>query len=803
MASYKPWWLAARTLLRRPAFSLTAAAVLALGIGATATLFAVVNTVLLQPLPYPDSGRLALVMGASPSGAQRTSLLSPAAVQDWNRMNQSFVPGYGIAGLYSETETDTSGSEPERLAGMRVSPGYFRVMGMQPLRGRWFSDEEQKSVNGPSVAILSYNFWTSRYGRSGDVLEHHLVLGGVRYDIVGVMPRDFTSSKTDVWVPARTPDFLMRMREARFYSGVGRLRPGVTLAEAQADLNRVEGQIAQQYPATEKGYGAEVSSLKDFQVGSSSAALWSAFAAVVLLLLLAIANIAGLTLAQLQSRERELAIRSALGGSRGQVVATVMREMVLLATAGAAAGGVLAWAGVRAAAHLAPGTLPRMAELHFSWLGWLFAVGVSALAALGFGLAPAWAATRPRLAQMLASLNAGAPGGKRRLQRGLVVGQLALTVLLLSSAGLLLRSYYNLSHVRGGFDTNNVFTFHVSASWNEARGPLAAMQQHLIDQLQSAPGVVAAGFTNFLPASDATLRYQVQFQGLNGPGANGTYSLGVRQVTPGYLNALHVPIVAGSNCPAAMPGLNTTSAKALVNLSFVDTYLHGEPIVGRGYRLPQDDPKTPFADIIGVVGNVREDNFAIPASPYIYVCMGAGWWPDPEYVVRTAGDPAAMMAGLRAIVDQAAPGRAVFGLDRLATVLDAGLEQPRLNARLLAMFAGFALLLAAVGLYSLISLVVAGRRRELGVRIALGARPAQAAGLVLASTGRLLAGGAAIGLALTWAGDRLLQSQLYGVGPLDPLTIAATLALLALIAGAAAWLPARRAAGTDAVAALK
>jgi putative ABC transport system permease protein len=201
-------------------------------------------------------------MGASPSGAQRTSLLSPAAVNDWNRMNQSFVPGYGIAGIYSETETDTSGREPERLAGMRVSPGYFRVMGMQPLRGRWFSDEEQKTINGPSVAILSYNFWTSRYGRSADVLEHHLVLGGVRYDIVGVMPKDFTSSKVDVWVPARTPDFLMHMREARFYSGVGRLRPGVTLAEAQADLNRVEAQIARQYPATEKGYGAEVSSLR-------------------------------------------------------------------------------------------------------------------------------------------------------------------------------------------------------------------------------------------------------------------------------------------------------------------------------------------------------------------------------------------------------------------------------------------------------------------------------------------------------------------------------------------------------------
>ncbi|MGH9393232.1 MAG: FtsX-like permease family protein, partial [Terriglobales bacterium] len=430
------------------------------------------------------------------------------------------------------------------------------------------------------------------------------------------------------------------------------------------------------------------------------------------------------------------------------------------------------------------------------------AAAISALAAAGFGLGPALAATRPRLAALLASLNAGAPGGRRRLQRGLVVGQLALTVLLVASAGLLLRSFYNLTHVGAGFDADHVVTFHVGAAWNEDRTKIAVLQTSLLTQLQAMPGVAAAGFTNFLPASNATLQYQIKLAGLAGNGAAGTYSVGERSISPGYLSALRVPMVAGQDCPA-MARNPQSPGRALVNRSFVDTYLRGESVVGRAFRWSQDPPNIPASQIVGVVDDVRENSLGAAPTPFLYSCIAPGAWPDPEYVVRTAGDPAATMAALRGVVARVAPARAVFGLERLQNVISTSLEQPQLDARFLSLFAGFALLLAAVGLYSLMSLLVAGRKRELGVRIALGASRKQVAKLVLAATGRLLIWGALAGLLLTWAADRLLESLLFGVHPLDALTMAATLAVLALIAAAAAWIPARRAAATDPLTALR
>ncbi len=794
----KPWFLAARALRRRPAYALTTILVLAVGTGAAATLFSIVDTVLLKPLPYPHANRLVLVLEANPAKRQNASLISPANLADWSRMSQAFT---AIAGEYAENDTDTSGAEPLRVQALRVSPGFFRVMGMKPLLGRTFSTAEEGAASAPPAAVISYAFWASRYNRNPGVLNQALIFAGRRYPIVGVMPKDFTSSRTGAWLPAQLPAFLQQMRSARFYTGLGRMRSGVTIAAAKTDLDRVQAQLGREYPATDGGWSAQVSGLKDELVGTSRATLWAVFAAVMLLLVLAVANIAGLTLAQLRGRARELAIRSALGGSRAQVAATGLREAVLLSAAAAALGGGLAWAGVRAAAHLAPGTLPRMAELGFDPRGWAFAVAVSAAAAVAFGLGPAWAATQPRLAQLLASLNAGAPGGKRRMQRALVVAQLALTVLLAAGAGLLLRTFYNLSHVAGGFDAADAFTFHVGAAWNEDRGKIGAMQVALIHALEAQPGVVAAGFTNFLPASNATLQFQIQLAGMAG-GEGGTYSVGERTVTTGYLKALRVPLLAGRWCrPLQNSGMNGPS-EGLVNQAFVRSDMHGETVVGREFHMV-NTPSVDGSRIVGVVGDVRENSLAEAATPFLYMCLPAGSWPDPNYLVRTAGDPGGTMAGLRRLVDRVAPGRAVFGLQRLSTTVDASLTQPKLEAQFLSLFAGFGLLLAAVGLYSLISLLVVAQRREIGVRLALGASPGQVEGLVFGMTGRLLAWGALAGLALAWAADRFLSATLYGVRPLDPLSLAAAVSAMAAITGLAAWLPARRAAHTDPLRALR
>ncbi len=795
----KSWVLAFRTLARRPSYWITSLIVLALGIGATAALFSVVNSVLLQPLPYPEANRLALVLELNP--ARHENLIAPGRLVNWNQANQSFT---AIAGVYGESETDTSGREPVRLAGERVSPGFFRVYGMAPTLGRIFNKNEER-FNGPGAAVISSGLWTRRYQRNPDALRQELVLGGIRYAIVGVMPSGFGGGgvSTDVWLPAQTPPSLLQAREARFYTGIGRLRPGVTLAAAQADLDRVETQLGRQYPATDKGWAAQVTSLKDAAVGSSRTALWAVFGAVVLLLLLAVANLAGLTLAQMQNRERELAMRSALGASRGQLLGGVMRETGLLAAAGAAAGGLLAWTGVHAIAGLAPGTLPRMNALHFSVWGWLFAVAISALAAVGFGLLPAWAVTR---GQLTAAIGSGGRtvGGQRRAQRALVSAQLALTVLLLAAAGLLLRSYSNLQHVRAGFSTKDAFTFHVSAAWNEDRGPLGNMQMQLLSKLRALPGVVAAGYANFLPASNATLQYAMQIEGLNGPSKDGSFAVGERSVSPGYFAALQIPIVAGSGCPAqqAFPD-KPAGIKALVNRRFVDTYLHGQSPIGRNFRILAEGPNAPWSQIVGVVGDVRENSLAVAPTPFLYDCVPAGGWPDPEYVVRTAAGPGGTMQAIRRVVDQVAPGRAVFGLQRLNTVMAATLAQPRLDSFGLGLFAGFALLLAAVGLYSLISLLVTARRRELAIRLALGARPEQAARLVLASTARLVAWGAGGGILLTWALSRLLAALLFGVQAMDGVSIGGAVVLVAAIALAATLVPALRAAQTDPASSLR
>jgi putative ABC transport system permease protein len=791
----KQWQIAFRALVRRPGYSLTAILMLVLGIGATTTLFSVVDTILLKPLPYPNPDRLVTVMEASPSKDKKESLIAPGRLEDWNRLNQTFE---SIAGIYAENLTDTSGTEPERLAGRRVSPGYFVTYGVAPLIGRAFIKEEEVD-GGPAAAVISYGLWTRRYGQAPGVLGQRLVLGGKGYTIVGVMPKVFTAPGVDLWVPAQIGPFLMRVREARFYSGVGRMKPGVTIQQAQADLSRVQQQLGEQYPETDKGWSAIALDLKEQRVGEYRRTLLLVFGAVGLLLLIAMANISGLTLAQLHQREREMAIRSSVGASRGQVIATVMRDVLLIAAAGAVCGGAVAALLVKLMSKTFT-DLPRMSELTFDWRALAFIAAASLAATLVFGAVPAIQSTRSDLAPLLAESSRSVSGGRRRLQRGLVVAQLAFTVMLLASSGLLLRSYYNLSHVDSGFETANAITFHVGAGWDENRPRIGRMQLGILSAFERFPGVESVGMTNFLPATGATLNYQIVLEGLAQTEEHGTYTVGERTVSSGYLQALKIPLLAGSWCPAVEPLMvdKPTPAKAMVNRRFVELYGKGQDIIGRHYRFAQNAAMAQLPDeIVGVVGDVREDGLAASAAPYIYTCQAAGAWPDPEYVVRTKGDPRALLQQVRQIVHGIEPNRAVFGVKLLDTVVDDALEQPRLNTRFLAMFAMAAMLLASVGLYSLISLVVMARTREIGVRIALGAGRTQIMRLVLAGAAQLLVAGIVVGLVLTLGAERLIKSVLFGVSPLDALTLAAAVAVLAAVSMLAAFLPARRAASID------
>jgi len=784
--------VAGRSLVRRPSFAVTAVLTLALGVGATTSMFSVVDAVLLKPLPFPDADRLVTVMEANPAKSQKTSLIAPVRLEDWNRQNRTFE---ALSASYSENVTDTSEAEPRRLAGRRLAPRYFDVFRMAPLIGRTFTPDEER-FGGPRAVVISEGFWTERYGRSPAAVGRGLIIGGLGYVIVGVMPATFTSAAIDVWIPAQTPPGILRMREARFLNGVGRMKAGVTVDQATADLARVQQALGEQYPASDRGWSASVWDQKAFRVGAYEEPLWLLFGAVGLLFTIAMANIAGLMLVQLHRRARELSIRQAIGASRLQIVGAVMREVLIISVAGSVGGtAVASWLVTLFAKTFA--AVPRMNELALDWRVLAFSVTATSGASVIFGLWPSWHATRGNLMPFLAQGDRRSSGMRHRLQELLVVSQIAFSIVLVASAGLMLRSYYNLGHVSAGFSPDHAITFHVGARWDEDRARVGQMQERLVAELQQLPGVVAAGMTNFLPASAATLRYQIALQGISTTDDNGKITVGERTVSSGYLRALSVPLVAGEWCPPLHYDFKAPP-KALVNRAFSERY--GSDVIGRHFRFDQFGTDH---EIVGIIGNLIEDGPATSPVPYVYACESAGSWPDPDYVVRTEGDPRAAMATIRGIVRGLDPNRPIFGVKMLEDVIAGSLDQPRVSAQVLTLFAAAALALASLGLYSLLMLLVSERTRELGVRIALGAQPAQVVRLVLSGAGRLFAGGMGAGLLLTLAAARVLRAALFGVSPLNTVTISAAVIVLALVVMAAAAIPAARAAAIDPIEAMR
>ena len=779
------WRQAWRSLARRPAFFAATVLTLAFGAGVTTAVFSLVDTVLVKPLPYPDADALVTVYELSPSTRERRSLVAPGRLQDWHRLNRSFV---AISGTNTESLTDTSGQEPERLAGVRVAPRFFEVYGQQPIAGRLFTDDEERDT-GPNAVVISERFWTRRFNRSPSAIGRALTIGGKGYPIVGVMPVSFTPAATDVWLPGKTNAWLLGQREARFLNGVGRLKPGITIEQAARDLTLVQEELARQFPKTDTGWSVEVRSLKDARIDSSRRGLLLVFASVGALWLIAVANIAGLTLVQVRRRARELAVRAALGASRGRAIALVWREGLIIGAIGAAVGVGVAIGLVRAIPTILTAT-PRMNELTLDWRGLSFTVVTTLLATVIVSVIPAIVGTRRELPQMMAMGSRGVAGGRYRFQQGLVVAQVALSVALVGSATLLLRSYYNLTIVDRGFDPGGVVTFHVAAGWSEDRYRVGLLQTQLLTRLGELPHVRAAGLTNFLPAPGGSLRYSVRVAGLTGPNADGTMTVGSRTVTEGYLRAIRAPLVAGSFCPPFR--MDDKSRTVMVNQRFLDVHAPNQNLVGRVLEMVQSGFGATYT-ITGILGTMAEDGPAVTPVPFAYVCSPPGWWPDPEYVVRSA-DARALARDLREIVNGIDSKRAIFGLRPLREAVDGAFDQPKLDAAILSSFASAALALAGIGLYSLFMLVVADRPREIAVRLAIGASPREMIRLVAAAAARLLAGGLVLGIVLTAAAHRILRGVLFGVTGFDTGALAASVAVIATVAMAAVAAPAIRAA---------
>jgi predicted permease len=789
------WRAAARSLRHRKGLAFTVILTLMLGIGANSAIFSVVDAVLLQPLPYPEADRLVSIYELNTAQAGATQLVAPPRLEEWNRLNRSFD---GIAGRYFENMTDTAGPLPERVETMRTSPRFFSVLGVAPAIGRAPTAQEE-AFGGPRIAVVSAGFWRNRMDSSPSAVGRTLVLGGISYTVIAVMPASFRypTATTEIWIPAQSPPFMQQQRRARFYTVVGRLKPGVTLEQAKQDLDAVQARLGEQFPETDKGWASSLVPLKEEQVGGLRRSLWFLLAAVGLVLLAACGNVACLLLADASRREHEVAVRFALGAARRRVVAQLLREGFLLACGGMALGLLVANWGV-AALRTAATQLPPATDLHVDVRLVAFTLVIGVATTLLFALAPAAQATRRDPADALARGGRGPAGGRHRLQLLLVGAQVSLAIVLLVGAGLLMRSFMRMQDVSIGIDASNVLTFRMSAQWSEQLAAVVQRQKRTIDRLQAVPGVEAAAFSQTRPVGADFPPAEFQIVGRD----NGEHTFANhRSVSAGYFRTLRIPILKGETCSTEPPA-NVVVTKALVTRAFAERFFPGEDPIGHAIRSP-GMPSGLTSEIIGIVGDVRERGVLRAPEPLVYWCGFSPYWPDTVFLVRTDPARAVSIGQIRAALREIEPNRAVYAVSPLGEMIARSLSQERLNTILIVLFGAMALFLAAMGLYGVLSQLVSSRRREIGVRMALGARPTHIVTSVVAQAATVAGCGIIVGVVGALVLARFMTTLVFGIPARDPLTFAIVPVLLGAVAILTALVPARRAARIDPMTSLR
>lgn len=784
---------AIRTLARTPGFTVTVVLTLALGIGANTAVFSAIDTVLLRPLPFPDGDRLVeLTQVHEGSGETR---IAPVRLQDWNRSNVTFD---GIAGHYVDDVVDTSGELPERFRRAFVTRGFFDVLRVQPAMGRGFVESEH-SVKGPIAMIISNRRWRS-LGADPQIVGRAVK---IPYGLitVGVMSGDFQfpTPEVDLWSADDADATWAQSRALTWLTGIGRLRPGVTLAQAEADLNRVQNSLAAQYPATDRDIRVRVTPLKDTVVGSTRSSLWLLFGSVSVLLLIACTNIAALLLSRATRREQEISIRYSLGGSRTTVICQLLTEAAVLAVTGAATGLVVALAATRALRSLAP-ELPRVNEIGIDGRILFYTMATTVAIALLCGLVPAL-----RGAPGVRPLRSSAPSSlqKRHSIQWLLVGvQVALSVTLLAGAGLLLRSVDALSRVDLGFDASHVLTLHVSGSYGWETTDMAVQRiNRLIDAVGTLPGVESVAITSTLPG--VRDQQQLEFSLAEGRSDTATRMLAeTRVVSPAYFRTLRIPLLSGELCrrPADGGGNTGIVTEALVNRRFAELYLPDRDAIGLHLSGALDGlaknghlaGNVPPSRIVGIVGDARETGADRAPAPTVYTCFSA---PDPApwHLMRTSGDPLAMAEIIRRKIHDVEPQRSVYDAAPLEGRMSGAYAQNRLRTWLLTLFALTALALVCAGVYGTLSYAVSLRRREVALRLALGALRRSVVHQLMTMSIRIVGTASAIGLLLALLFTQSLSAMLYGVTPTDPVTLTGVMLLVVAVAFIAAFIPAARA----------
>jgi len=780
--------------------SLTAVSILtiALGVGAGTALFSVVKAVMLNPLPYPDPARIAWVAEVNSKG--RGTQVAYANYADWHGQNHSFGP---MAAFYWDTGILTGGVSSETVHTSFVTEDFFRVMGVQPAVGRAFSDEEHKS-GGPGVALLGNGLWQRAFGSDPSVIGRTVRLRGRALTVVGIMPRGFDfPHKADIWMPLEmVGDPGYTIRTGHNYRVAARLKPGVSMESASADVDAIERHIAEQYPSPFQFQHASAVTLQSHIEGPVRQPLLMLFSAVGFVLLIVCVNVANLLLVRVTARSREFAIRTAIGAARRHLVRQMLAESLLLALGGGACGVLLAFWSMDLLRVMLPADMPRAGDIGIDAGVIGFALAVSAAAGLLFGLLPAWRASAMNVNDTLKSGSRSATSGRRtqRTQSALVVSEVCLSLVLVAGAGLLARSFWNLRSVQPGFQADHVLTANTALE-SERKTSLVPRYRDLLARVRALPGVQSAAIVGDLPIGGGGSDGHFFIEGRQAETANADAIYNV--ITPGYFQSMRIPILRGRDITER--DTESSTPVAVISAEMARVYFPGSDPIGRRVLFDSFGWKD-WLTIVGVAGEVRQSGITQPVEPQVYTCYTQqpipGLLNSGALVLRTAVDPMTLAAPVRTIVREITPG-ALPEPRTMETVLAVSLARQRFQMQVLGGFALLALVLAAVGLYGVLSYMVTANSADIGIRLALGA---QRSVVFRAITGRALslAGfGVVIGAVGCLAVRRVLTTFVFGIGPNDPATIVGAVAVLLVVTLAAAWFPARRATKVDPMIALR
>jgi putative ABC transport system permease protein len=795
-----------RTLIKKPGFTALVVIALSLGIGATTAIFSVVNATLLRSLPYHEPDRLVIPVSINPSRNIDRGGVSYADYLDWKNETGIFKH---VAVFQRQNADLTDGGEPERVSVGIVSEDYFSVMGARPVLGRTYLPEEYQP-GATRALVVSYGLWQRKFGGDPGIIERTITLNGRQYQVIGVMPKDSQYPGTDdLWAalavgPNPPPDFLRR--DNQVYQAVARLKDGVSVEQATTVLQTIALRVEQEHPESLKGWSAGAIPLHDYVIGPTlRRALLVLFGAVAFVLLIACVNVANLMLARAARREREIAIRIALGAGRGRLIRQLLTESILLAFVSGAVGFLLALWGVDLLTSLAPDNLPRLDEVNADARVLIFVIATSMLTALAFGLVPALQATKTDLNEALKEGGRGSTGGVRgaSLRSALVISEVALSLMLLVGAGLMVRSFMRLQRVDPGLNVDNLLTMEIyspGARYKE-RSNVADFYRQLVDRIDDVAGVESVAASSALPLGGGGFYLGRQFlvEGRAEPPAGPDNPAQWNVVTPGYFGTLGIKVVKGR----AFNDRDTTQSTPviIINETLAREMFYNEEPLGKRIRSWRDE--NTLREIVGVVQDTRYFGRDDELRSLVYVPHSQDSWRSMSLAVRTSGDPSGFAGAIRNAISDMDKDLAVSRVQTMKQILNDSVATPRFNMLLLAIFAGVAMVLAAVGIYGILSYAVAQRTHEIGVRMALGARATDVLKLVVGQGLKLTLAGVAIGLAAAFGVTRVMESLLYEVSATDPVTFAAIALLLAGVALAASFIPALRATRVDPMVALR